>query len=154
MQQATTTNDDLWLEPGGNLGRERPNWTDLGFLLLLAAGAALAMEMASGVMDGYDKAILIGAVPVFAWLGWLWRPLRRLMIALALSAGLALWLYGGNLARAEEAFMLRYLLSSQSAIMWMCALFVLATVCYWIGLAARSPTSAWLGTALTWGAVF
>ena len=153
MTQATT-NDDLWLEPGGNLGRERPNWTDLVFLLLLALGAAYAMKRAGGVMDGYDRAILVAAVPTLAWLGWLWRPLRRLMVALACSAGLALMLYGGDLSRSEDAFLLRYLLSSQSAIMWMCALFSLATVCYWVGLGARSPTSAWLGTALTWGAVF
>ncbi len=149
-----TTNDDLWLDHGGNLGRERPNWTDLVFLLFLGAGAAFAMSRAGGVMDGYDQAILVGTVPVLAWLGWLWRPLRRLMIALVFSGGLAVMLYGGNLARAEDAFLLRYLLSSQSAIMWMCALFSLATICYWIGLGARSPTAAWLGTALTWSAVF
>ena len=153
MTQATS-NDEFWLEPGGNLGRERPDWTDAVFLLLLAAGAAFAMMRASDLMNGYDRAILVGAVPALAWLGWLWRPLRRLMVALAVSAGLALSLYGGNLARAEEAFLLRYLLSSQSAIMWMCALFVLATTSYWIGLAGRSATAAWLGTALTWGAVF
>ena len=49
-------------------------------------------------------------------------------------------------------FFLKYLFSSQSAILWMSALFALAMVCYWIGF--FSPTAAWLGTALTWGAVF
>ncbi|MBU4610735.1 c-type cytochrome biogenesis protein CcsB [Achromobacter sp. GG226] len=146
--------DDRWLDEGGTLGRARPDWTDLVFLLLLAVGAYFAGQRAAGVMDGYDRAILIGTVPVLAWLGWLWRPLRRLMLALALSAGLAISLYGGDLARAEEAFLLRMLFSSQSAILWMSALFLLATVCYWIGLIARSATAAWLGTALTWGAVF
>src|SRR5690606_24334464 len=152
MTQATT-NDDLWLEPGGNLGRERPNWTDLVFLLLLTAGAVYAFKRGGSLMDVYDRAILVATVPVMAWLGWLWRPLRRLMIALMCSAGLALMLYDGNLARADEAFLLRYLLSSQSAIMWMCALFSLATVCYWVGLGARSATAGWLGTAFTWSAV-
>lgn len=148
------TQDELWLDSDSPSGRSRPDWTDLVFFLLLCGGAWYAMIRADHIMDGYDRAILIGAVPVMAWLGWLWRPLRKLAFALAISGGLALTLYAGNLANADTAFWLRYLLSSQSAIMWMCALFVLATVCYWLGLIARSETAAWLGTALTWGAVF
>ena len=132
--------------------RGRPDWTDLAFFLLLAAGAGYALSAYPGAMDGYEKAILCLAVPFLTWLGWLWRPLRKLMIATGLAAGLAVLLYQADLARAEQVFFLKYLLSSQSAILWMCALFVLATACYWIGFA--SPTAAWLGTALTWGAVF
>jgi len=81
------------------------------------------------------------------------------MIASGLTALFAIWLYadGGNMAqgslsRAEDVFLLKYLLSSQSAILWMCTLFVLATVCYWIGY--FSKTAAWLGTVLTWAAVY
>lgn len=148
-----TSNDEVWIDSDIEPIRRRFDWTDLTFLLALVIGAAYAMMRADAVMDVYDRAILIGAVPTLAWLAWLWRPLRRLMIALACTAGLALLLYGGNLARADEAFLLRYLLSSQSAIMWMCALFVLATLSYWIGLIARSDTALWLGTALSWGAI-
>ncbi|MBX6318140.1 MAG: c-type cytochrome biogenesis protein CcsB [Pigmentiphaga sp.] len=139
---------------GGSDGRRKVDWTDAAFALLLVVGAAFAFHRVGDIMTGYDKAILVGAVAVMAWLGWLWRPLRVLMLAVAAGSGLALGLYQGELARAEQAFLLKYLLSSQSAILWMCALFVLATACYWIGLLARSATAAWLGTALTWGAVF
>jgi cytochrome c-type biogenesis protein CcsB len=134
------------------LQRGRPDWTDAVFLLLLAVGAGYALTRFSGSMDYYEKVILCAAVLVLTWMGWLWRPLRRLMIAVALASGLAIMLYGHDLSRAEDVFFLKYLLSSQSAILWMSALFVLATVCYWAGL--FSPTAAWLGTALTWGAVF
>ena len=78
--------------------------------------------------------------------------MRNLMLACALSAGCAIWLYDGDIGRAEQVFFLKYLLSSQSSILWMCALFVLATFCYWVGIV--SPTAAWLGTVLSWGAVF
>jgi len=132
--------------------RGRPDWTDVAFFLLLAAGAGFAFSRYGAAMDYYEKLILCGMVPALAWLGWLWRPLRGLMVACALGAGLALLLYQNDLARAEQVFFLKYLLSSQSAILWMSALFMLATVCYWAGL--FSPTAAWLGTALTWGAVF
>ncbi|MBC7204841.1 MAG: c-type cytochrome biogenesis protein CcsB, partial [Pusillimonas sp.] len=58
----------------------------------------------------------------------------------------------GDITRGESVFLLKYLFSSQSAILWMCALFFLATVSYWVGI--FSQTAAWLGTALTWGAVY
>jgi cytochrome c-type biogenesis protein CcsB len=45
------------------------------------------------------------------------------------------------------------MLSSQSAILWMSALFVFSTVFYWIGLIARSPAGASIGSKLCWSAV-
>jgi len=134
------------------VARARPDWTDFAFFLLLAVGAAYALIAFPQSMDVYEKGILVGTVPFLTWLGWLWRPLRTLMLTAGGTAGLALMLYQGDLARAEQTFLLKFLLSSQSAILWMSALFVLAMLCYWIGLA--SPTGAWLGTALSWGAVF
>ena len=149
---AANTWDDL-SDPGqSRLERGRPTLFDVLFFLLLSVGAGVALTQYSQAMDSYEKVILVLAVPFLTWLGWLWRPLRTLMIVMALAAGLALWLYQGDIARADQAFLLKYLLSSQSAILWMCALFVVATFCYWVGLA--SPTAAWLGTALTWRAVF
>ena len=61
------------------------------------------------------------------------------MVACAIAAGVALMLYGNDLARAEQVFFLKYLFSSQSAILWMSALFALAMVCYWIGFSAPRP---------------
>ena len=139
--------------------RGRPDWTDLVFFLLLAAGAAYALYAYSDSMDVYEKAILCGTVPAIAWLGWLWRPLRTLMVGAGLAALLAVWLYStgdglinGDIERADSVFLLKYLLSSQSAILWMCALFILGTLMYWIGFA--SNTAAWMGSGLTWAAVY
>ncbi|NYE27014.1 c-type cytochrome biogenesis protein CcsB [Pigmentiphaga litoralis] len=141
-------------KPPVDAGSRRVDWTDAVFALLLVAGAVFAYRHTGGIMNYYDKLILGGGVIVLAWLGWLWRPLRSLMIAVTISGGLAVMAYGGDLARGDQAFFLKYLLSSQSAILWMCTLFVLATACYWIGLVGRSATGAWLGTALSWSAVF
>ncbi len=144
--------DDLSESGDARVQRGRPNWTDALFFLLLASGAAYALIHFSDAMDYYEQTILCLAVPLLTWMGWLWRPLRNLMLASAAAAGFAIWLYQGDLARAEQVFLLKYLLSSQSAILWMSALFVIATVCYWIGIVSR--TAAWLGTVLTWSAVF
>ncbi|HEY0293999.1 MAG TPA: c-type cytochrome biogenesis protein CcsB [Bordetella sp.] len=132
--------------------RGRPDLSDLVFFLLLAAGAGWALAHDGSAMDYYEQAILCALVPVLTWLGWLWRPLRVLMVASGAAAGVALLLYGHDLARADHVFLLKYLLSSQSAILWMSSLFILATICYWVGF--FSPTAAWLGTVCTWSAVF
>lgn len=139
--------------------RGRPDWTDIAFFLLLAVGAAFALQNYGGAMDFYERWILVFAVPFFAWMAWLWRPLRTLMIVSGALSLLAIWLYSGgeglhqgDITRSESVFLLKYLLSSQSAILWMCALFVLATVAYWVGFVSK--TAAWMGTGLTWAAVY
>lgn len=144
--------NDLSESGDGRIERGRPDWTDAVFFLLLAIAAGFALNQYSQAMDIYEKTILVLAVPFLTWLGWLWRPLRTLMVAMALAAGFAIWLYQGDLARADQVFLLKYLFSSQSAVLWMSVLFVIATFCYWVGFV--SITAAWLGTALTWGAVF
>ena len=156
MNTTTVTASPQWGDLNGpsesHLDKRRVDWTDVTFFLLLSVGAAYALMQYPDSMDYYEKIILISAVPFIVWLGWLWRPLRTLLVVSGLTALFAIWLYQGDLARADQAFLLKYLLSSQSAVLWMCVLFVVATICYWVGL--FSKTAAWLGTALTWSAVF
>jgi cytochrome c-type biogenesis protein CcsB len=65
----------------------------------------------------------------------------------------AVSLYGQSLEMAESNFWLNYILASQSAFMWMSALFVLATFTYFAGTAFRSAFTEKVGTGLTWSAV-
>ncbi len=112
-----------------------------------------ALSRYAGYMDGYERAILLLTAPTFAALGWHWKPVRWLMPVVALLSLWAISLYGGSLAAAEQKFFLKYMLSSQSAILWMSAMFVFSTVFYWIGLLARSPFGAAIGSRLCWAAV-
>jgi cytochrome c-type biogenesis protein CcsB len=123
------------------------------FALLLVAGAGVALANYGQWMNIYDKAVLIAAVPTFALLGWHWKPVRLLMVVLAALALFAIQLYHGQLARAEQAFFLKYFLSSQSAILWMSALVFLSTLFYWVGLATRADTGYSIGSKLAWAAV-
>ncbi|MEZ5448242.1 MAG: hypothetical protein R3E89_04225 [Thiolinea sp.] len=50
-------------------------------------------------------------------------------------------------------FGLKYLFSSQSAVMWMSALFVLATVFYFAGLLSGNAFVEKTASAITWTAV-
>jgi cytochrome c-type biogenesis protein CcsB len=123
------------------------------FALALAGGAVFALRQYGGFMDVYDKAILLLVVPGLAAVGWAWKPFRVFLVAAAALALGSISLYQGDLARAEQVFFLKYLISSQTAIMWMSALVFIATGAYWLGLLARSDFAEKTGSALTWCAV-
>jgi len=117
-------------------------------------GASLyALTRFGMFMDGYEKVILVLAAPTFAALGWHWKPVRWLIPVVALLAFMAIGLYDGNLDMANKKFFLKYMLSSQSAILWMSALFMFSTVFYWVGMASRSNFGSSVGSKLCWAAV-
>ena len=124
---------------------------------LYAAGLALASMVAllrfGTHMDYYEQIVLVLAAPTFAFLGWNWKALRVLLAVLALFAWCAISQYSGSLDHANTKFLLKYLFSSQSAILWMSFLFFLSTLFYWGGLLARSTLGYSIGTLLCWGAV-
>ena len=114
---------------------------DALFALLVIGGAAYALKRYGNSMDGYEQGILLGSVPALIALGWAWGALRGLAIGVGAATLLAIGLYsrvsdgfGVDLAQGEQVFMLKYFLSSQSAILWMGVLFFIGTVMYWIGL--------------------
>ena len=119
----------------------------------LLAAALFALNRYSHFMDGYEQAILVLSAPTFALLGWHWKPMRWLMPLVAVLSLWAISMYGGTLVGSEDKFFLKYMLSSQSAILWMSALFVFATVFYWIGLLSRSESGGAIGSKLCWAAV-
>ena len=119
----------------------------------LLAAALFALNRYGSYMDVYEKAILLLAAPTFAALGWHWKPVRWLIPLVALLALWAVSLYAGQLDLANKKFLLKYMLSSQSAILWMSALFVFSTAFYWIGLAGRSDFGSAVGSKLCWAAV-
>ena len=132
---------------------KRLTLTDWLFAAALLGAALFALLRFGAYMDVYEKVILVLCAPTFAALGWHWKPVRWLMPVVALLALWAISLYGGNLALANQTFFLKYMLSSQSAILWMSTLFMFSTVFYWIGLVARSDFGSAIGSRLCWAAV-
>ena len=141
-------------------GRSVFDWV---YAALVLGGGAYAFAHYGASMDGYEKAILAGALPVGIALGWFWGALRVLILGVAAAALLAIGLYsratdgfGADLAQGENVFLLKYFLSSQSAILWMSVLFFMSTCFYWIGFVARREDNAAvrIGSRLAWVAVF
>ena len=124
------------------------------YALFILAAAAIAHWQYGTFMDGYEQAIMAGSAAGLIALGLFWKPWRWFFPLSGLLAVAGIALYAGDLGRGQQSFFLKYLLSSQSAIMWMCVLFFLATAVYWAGLLARSEFLSRFGSGLTWaGAV-
>lgn len=104
------------------------------------------------VLTGYEVAIIILTAIGMALLGQNWPGYRWHTLAVAGLSLFAVSIYGSNLAAADSSFWLTYLLASQSAFMWMSALFVMATVTYFGGLLLRSEFTEKVASFLTWAA--
>jgi cytochrome c-type biogenesis protein CcsB len=129
------------------------NIKDWLYALVLAAGAIFAYTKYSHFMDIYEVGFLFGAVAVFSYLGWRWKGMAKLVLGVGVISLFAINMYHGNQSRATEAFFLKYLISSQSAIMWMNVLFILAMLTYWFAMFKRSEFAGRVASALTWSAV-
>jgi len=131
---------------------------DYLFALALLAGAIFAEARFYKFMDSYEQTILFCSVPALAILGWALKPLRSLMIGSTILTFLAIYFYqtpeGGALARAEQAFFLKYMLSSQSAILWMSVFFSFSTLFYTLNLFFRSQNMGTTGSKFCWAAVY
>ncbi len=133
------------------------------FAMAILTGGAYAFSRYSASMDVYEKAILFSAVPATIALGWFWGSLRVLVLGVGLSSLVSIALYnqhldgfGADLSKADQVFLLKYFLSSQSAILWMSVLVFLSTTFYWLGFAAKSDDNAAvrIGSRMAWAAVF
>ena len=142
----------MTLNPGYWSRRSLGDWA---FAFITLAGMLFAFFRYQHAMDVYEQGILLASGPAAVALGWFWRPLRHLMVAVAALSLAAIVAYNGQLARAEEVFWLKYFLSSQSAILWMCMLFFISTVFYWTGILIRGQgeTMERLGSLIAWVAV-
>jgi len=142
----------MTLNPGYWSRRSISDWA---FALITLAGMLFAFVRYQHAMDVYEQGILLASAPAAVALGWFWKPLRHLMVVVAALSLAAIFAYDGQLARAEQVFWLKYFLSSQSAILWMCMLFFISTVFYWAGMLIRGQGDAMerLGSAIAWVAV-
>jgi len=132
---------------------KRAGWFDWLWAALVVAGSAFVYRQYAGLMDDYEIGILLASTPSLIALGWLWKPVRGLTLAVTAISLLAVWRYGAaGLAAADSDFFLRFLISSQSAVMWMSALYVMATLAYFAALFSGSQFTGKVATALTWSA--
>ena len=146
------------------LAKSVARMSDILWLLLVIGVGSTGLFAFSNRMDVYEVSILVGATLGLAAVGWYWRGFRGLSIAVAALTAVALWRYGVHfgdqlsvgreaLAAAQNKdFFLKYLVSSQSAIMWMSALYVGAAFTYFLALFTRTEYIGKIASVLVWSA--
>ncbi len=125
---------------------------DFAFAVLMLAAGGFAFARYGQYMDYYEHGILLGATLALVWFGWFWPAMRYFLPGVAVLALIGTSSYHGDLATAQHSFLLKYFLASQSAVMWMCVLYFIATAVYWVGLIKRSDTALSIASGLTWTA--
>lgn len=136
---------------------QRSFWKSLSLLdwlwgVLLIVGVAYAYTRYAGLMDVYEKVILVSTGGSLVVFGWYWKAIRQLSLAVFLLSVLGVSRYVNGLSDADTDFFLKFIVSSQSAIMWMSALYVLATVTYFYSFVLRSQFAGKVASAMTWSA--
>ena len=121
--------------------------------VIITASAAAVYWLYSAYMDGFEIAILAATTPALIGLGWYWKSIRFYTVIVFALSLLALFLYDGSRTQAETNFFLKYLFSSQSAIMWMSTLSVMATITYFLGLFTNNEVILKTASYLTWAAL-
>ena len=141
------------------------------FAVLVVIGTVYAWNGYTSLMDVYEVGILFGTGLSVVALGWYWKPSRTLMLAVAALSLYTVLAYepAVNALKAEgmnglqaisalaslddkthSKFLFKFFLSSTSAVMWMSALFILATLTYFIGLFSRSAFAENVASKMTW----
>lgn len=129
------------------------NALDWLFALLVAAAAFFAQMQISHHMDIYEMVILWSSVLITVLLGWFFKPVRWFVPLCAALAYAAVWFYGGSIGNGER-FLLKYFLSSQSAIMWQSAFVFFAWFAYISGAVLAGRKNVATNTLLGMGTVF
>ena len=114
--------------------------------------AVVLLVMYYDVFDYYEVGIVVLTAVCLALIGQNWPGIRWHIAVVGLLSLFAIQRYDGDLKLANSDFFLNYILASQSAFMWMSALFVMAMVAYFTGLFMRSEFTQKVGSALTWSA--
>jgi cytochrome c-type biogenesis protein CcsB len=128
----------------------KDKFMNYSFGLLLICLTIIAISKFNNFMDNYELIILIGSAITFTWMGNVWSNFRKLFLYTFLLSFISIYFYKGSLEEIELNFFLKYFLSSQSAIMWMTALYPLSLLTYWIYLFSKQDFYGNLATRITW----
>lgn len=132
---------------------KKRTFSDSVFALLCTGVLMYFLQLHTAVLHTYEYALGIGFTIGLVWLSRYWRILQWVCVVSAIIAGSAVYFYDNHLSYAKTQFLLKYVLSSPSLLMWMSVLFMLATLFYWLGFCIKKNLPFYTGKLLCWLAV-
>jgi len=88
-------------------------WQDWLYALIVFAGSIFAFVKYSQYMDIYEVSFLFGAATLASYLGWKWKGLGKLVLAVGIISVFSISLYDGEQAKATQVILRTCLISSQ-----------------------------------------
>ena len=95
---------------------QRLNWQDWLYALVVFVGSMFAYVKYAQYMDIYETVFLFGAAALASYLGWQWKALAKLVLAVGVISLFSISLYSGDQAKATQLFLLKFLISSHSVL--------------------------------------
>jgi cytochrome c-type biogenesis protein CcsB len=132
------------------------NWPNRIFLLITLCWVAWMLQQFDHLMDGYEKVMAVILPLMWFWLAASWRPLQWLSYSVGFGVWVGAWVYGGQIDQGTQP-LLKYVLASPSAVVWMGVLVVMACVTYWGALFVPrqvSETFFRVGRGILWMAIW
>lgn len=151
----TNTQTENYMDEFKSSDKSPLSFRDISWILFVAFISIYAWWEYHNHMDVYEVSILAGTAVSLAWLGVFWKSFQPYTLWVTALSLISIWTYQANgdvFSANEQAFLLKYLISSQSAFMWMNALFVFATVVYFLGVFRKSEFAGKTATTMVWAA--
>lgn len=105
------------------------------------------------LMDSYEVVIFVLTALSIICLSRFWPVLKLIFVLIAGLSLISIFLYQGQLDRADTVFALKYVLASQPAVLWMSTLFLVSTVLYWAYSFSNKSILGWLASCLNYAAL-
>ncbi len=128
-------------------------------VLMIVISMIVRFSLLHSNPDIYEEVIFWCAMATIIVLGWFFKSLRWFFPLSALLTYFSILLYANDYSAGSQRFLLKYILSSQSAIMWQCCLIVLAFIAFLIGAistirykASNRNTAVMMGSGIAWAA--
>ncbi len=123
------------------------------WIIFIIGGSIFSWLQLGHIKDIYEIWILIGTSISLIFLGRFWHSIKMLSYWVTAISLTAIWIYASydnQISANEQSFFLKYLISSQSAMMWMSVLYIFATITYFVHLFSSSEYIGKVATFLTW----
>ncbi|MBR6026851.1 MAG: c-type cytochrome biogenesis protein CcsB [Neisseriaceae bacterium] len=128
-------------------------------VIVIIISMIIRFSLLHSTPDIYEEVIFWCAMASIIALGCFFKSLRWFFPLSALLTYFSILLYNGDYTAGSQRFLLKYILSSQSAIMWQCCLIVLAFIAFLIGAistirykASQRNTAVMMGSGIAWAA--
>ncbi len=125
------------------------------FCIFIFGLTIFGLQKYYGTLDIYEKSIIVATPFIIIYIAYKFKNFMYYTVASLFLFAVAIFMYKGSLYSGQSNFLLKFLLSSQSSIMWMIVLTFISNLLYWLAIPKNSVFVYKLANVSLWcSAVF